>query len=222
MLPQWLDLAAVVVGAFAGVLVARERELDLVGYIGMCIICALGGGLLRDCIMQSGGVYAISDPWPIPLVVLTALIGFLAPEVLAYHPYLYEWIDMFSVALFVVAGTSKAIGAGLGSWATVLMGTITGVGGGMLRDVFLGEIPQVFRRSNYYALCATAGSLVYYVLAVVSQLDPRVAIVACISTVIIIRRASLRFDIVSPTGEDARQTIEDIGKRLRHRRRDRR
>ena len=219
MLPQWLDLAAVVVGALSGVLVARQRDLDLVGYVGMCIICALGGGLLRDSIMQSGGVYAISSPWPIPLVVLTALVGFMVPEVVTYHPDLFEWVDMLAVALFVVAGSSKAISAGLGMWPVALMGTITGVGGGMLRDVFLGEIPQVFRRSNLYALCATAGSFVFFLLAAVMGADERVCVVATVFTVVALRRLSLRYDIFSPTGTEARETLMDVRDRLLKRKR---
>lgn len=214
MVPEWLDLSAVVVGALAGVLCAQERKLDLVGYIGMCLICALGGGLLRDAIMQVGNVYALSSRWAIPLCVITALVGFAFPRIVTRFPGLYEWVDVLSVALFVVAGTSKAMAYGLYASAVVLMGTITGIGGGMLRDVFLGEIPQVFRRSNLYALCAVAGSVCYFFCDSIGDLGQGVVAVV---TVVSLRRISLRFDILSPTEANLEQKIDKAYTRLRKR-----
>lgn len=219
MIPDWLDLLAVVVGALAGVLVAAERNLDLVGFIGMCFICALGGGLLRDVIMQVGDVYVLSSRWPIFLCVITALVGFAFPHAVSHFPNLYEWVDMFSVALFVVAGTNKAIYHNLHTGAVLLMGTITGVGGGMLRDVFLGETPQVFRRSNLYALCAAAGSLCFDLCQCVGKLDNTVSIVATVVVVVALRRISLHYDIKSPTTIDLESKVIEATDHLRHRRR---
>ena len=208
MVPQWLDLAAVVVGAFAGVLVGKKHHLDLVGFVAMCLICALGGGLLRDAIMQTGDVYALSSRWAIPLCVVTALAGFCFPQVVSRHPHLYEWVDIVSVALFVVAGSDKAIAHELFAPAVVLMGTITGVGGGMLRDVFLGEIPRVFRQSNFYAVCAVAGSVAYDV-GMRRGVGQGYATVLTVAIVILLRRTSLRFDLVSPAEVDLEQKVAD-------------
>lgn len=221
MVPEWLDLLAVIVGALAGVLVAVDRNLDLVGFVGMCLICALGGGLLRDVIMQTGDVYALRSQWPILLCVITALVGFAFPRAIKRHPNLYEWVDMFSVALFVVAGASKAVRYELLATAVVLMGTITGIGGGMLRDVFLGEVPQVFRRSNWYALCAVAGSLCFYLCTRFGtrfgQINEAVAVVATVVVVVAMRRISLRYDIKSPTKINLDAKVSDARDHLRHR-----
>lgn len=217
MIPQWLDLLAVVVGALAGVLVSQERCLDLVGHIGMCLICALGGGLLRDAIMQVGDVYALNSPWPIPLCVITALFGFAFPSLVTRYPRLYEWVDILSVALFVVAGTSKAISYDLHASATILMGIITGVGGGMLRDVFLGEVPHVFRQSNWYALCALAGSACYYLCERSGHVIPEVSTAATIAVIIASRRFSLRYDIQSPTEMDLERQVRRVRHRIRRR-----
>ncbi len=214
MVPEWLDLAAVVVGALAGVLAAQERKLDLVGFVGLCLICALGGGLLRDCIMQTGSVYALSSHLAIPLCVLTALVGFVFPHTVKHFPNLYEWVDMVSVAFFVVAGTSKALSHELYAASVVLMGTITGVGGGMLRDVFLGEIPQVFRRSNLYALCAVAGSVAYYLCIKGFNANEYVAVAVTLVTVVLLRRVSLKLDIKSPADVDLAPKVANAGKRL--------
>lgn len=214
MVPEWLDLAAIVVGALAGVLAAQERRLDLVGFVALCLICSLGGGILRDCIMQVGTVYVLTSKWAIPLAVITALVGFLFPGAVRQHPNLYEWVDMISVALYVVAGADKAVAYDLHATAVVLMGTITGVGGGMLRDVFLGDIPQVFRRSNLYALCAVFGSVAYYLCARVFATDLLVATIVTIVLVVALRRISLRLDIKSPSDVDLTPKVADAGKRF--------
>ena len=162
-IPVWLDLAAVVVGSASGLLVAQDRKLDLVGHIVLAMLGGLGGGLIRDIIMQRGGVYMISSEMAIPVTVLAGLVGFLFPGIFRKVPNLLEWVDIISVGLFVAAGTDKAVIYSLSPWAAVLMGTATGVGGGMMRDIFLGDTPRIFQRSNLYAICAVAGSVVYYV-----------------------------------------------------------
>lgn len=214
MVPEWLDLSAVVVGAFAGVLVGQKHKLDLVGFIAMCIICALGGGLLRDAIMQRGGVYALESPWAIPACVITALVGFCFPSMLAHFPNLYGLVDIVSVALFVVAGTSKAITFELRAASVVLMGTITGVGGGMLRDVFLGEVPKMFRKSNYYALCAVVGSVVYFVCAQLGATGKAIAPIVTVAVVVLLRQLSLHFNLESPADVDLEPKVVDTGKRV--------
>ncbi|MDO4404627.1 MAG: TRIC cation channel family protein [Atopobiaceae bacterium] len=201
-MPVWLDLAAVVVGSFSGLLYARERHLDLVGYVGLAILCGLGGGLIRDTIMQVGDVYMLNSQAPILLSIATAVVGFLFPASITAHPHLMEWVDILSVGLFAAAGSDKALLYRLNPTAIILMGTITGVGGGMLRDIFLGEVPHIFRRSNWYALCAIAGSAAYYLCAAVLVLDKAIAAVACVGTTLLLRRVSLRYDIYSPADVD--------------------
>ncbi len=213
MIPNWLDLSAVVVGAFAGVLVGQKYGLDLVGFIAMCIICALGGGLLRDAIMQTGTVYALDSELAIPLCVVTALVGFCFPTTMQRFPNLYEWVDMTSVALYVIAGTDKALANGLHLPAVVLMGTITGVGGGILRDVFLGEVPHVFRQSNFYALCAVMGSVTYCASMRTTDAIQTISSALTVAVVLVLRQISLRLDLVSPANVNLEPKVVDTGKK---------
>ena len=213
MIPEWLDLSAVVVGAFAGVLVGQKYGLDLVGFAAMCLICALGGGLLRDAIMQTGSVYALDSELAIPLCIVTAIVGFCFPSAMRRFPNLYEWVDMTSVALYVIAGTDKALTNGLHIPAVILMGTITGVGGGMLRDVFLGEVPQVFRQSNYYALCAVMGSILYCVCMHTTNSDRTVSSILAAIGVLMLRQLSLHLDLMSPANVDLEPKLVKTGKR---------
>ena len=201
-IPAWLDLAAVIVGAFSGILAAQQRRLDLVGYVGLALICGLGGGLIRDTILQNGDVYMMSSPYAIPGAVITGVFGFFFPKLVKNHPDLFEWVDIVSVALFVVAGTDKAIVNTARPLAAMLLGTITGVGGGMLRDVFLGEVPKIFQRSNLYALCALAGAGCYYGFVCWLRMRKLWALVLCVVIIIAIRRWSLHYNVLSPADVD--------------------
>lgn len=201
-IPAWLDLSAVVAGSFTGILVAKERSLDLVGYLALSILCGLGGGLVRDTIMQVGDVYMLRSSYAIPVTVIAAILGFLFSGVLHKFPNLLNWADIISVGLFVAAGTDKAIVYHLSPWACALMGTVTGVGGGMLRDIFLGDIPKIFKRSNLYALCAVAGSAIYYVLVLILYINRPWAALACVAIVVALRMWSLKFNVLSPSDVD--------------------
>lgn len=161
-MPVWLELWSVFVGAAAGVLVARGRQLDPVGYVGLAIICGLGGGLVRDLILQTGEVYMIDNAYALPIAVVTAVLVFLFPKTFMRAPRFVGWLDIFAVGLYTILGADKAMVLGKNIWVVVLLGTITGVGGGMLRDVFLGDIPRIFRKGNLYAVCAISGAVVYY------------------------------------------------------------
>jgi len=214
LIPAWLDAAAVLVGALSGVFVARERRLDVVGYVALSILGGLGGGLVRDTIMQCGDVYMLSSPYAIPMAVVAGIAGFLFPNELTRHPNLYEWVDIVSVALFVVAGSDKAIRYGLGPWAVVLMGTVTGVGGGMMRDVFLGDTPRIFQRSNLYAICAVAGSLGYLLLEAVIPIGRPLAALVSVLLVVGLRRISLRYNVLSPADGDIAPRVRSGARNL--------
>ena len=143
-IPIWLDLSAVIVGALAGVWAAQERKLDLVGYIGLSFLCGLGGGLVRDMAMQVGSVYMLQSPYAIPFVITTGIVGYFFPQFIKRYPNLLDWLDILSVGLFVVAGTDKAINYNLYPIACMLMGVITGVGGGMMAHYYTYMVPNVF------------------------------------------------------------------------------
>lgn len=209
MLPAWLELTAVVVGSLSGSLVAIDRKLDMTGCVALSLICGLGGGLIRDIIMQKGDVYMLNSTPAILLCVLAGIVVFHFPKAFFRIPNAIEWADIVEVGLFCAAGVSKALGYGLGGVQAVLMGVITGVGGGLLRDVCLGDVPRIFQTSNLYALCALGGSLTYFALHDLAHvMNPWLAI-ACTLVTVALRRASLRwghslFHEPGPHGHGAR------------------
>ena len=201
-LPTWVDLASVVVGSAGGVMVARARHLDAVGFIGLALLCGLGGGLIRDVMMQVDSVYMLDSPFAIPASVATGLIAFLFPQPLDRAGSLLEWLDIMAVALFALVGTDKAIVYGFYPASCVLMGIMTGVGGGMLRDVFLGEVPRIFQKSNLYALCALAGGVADDLAVVCLSINKLWGSVICVAVTIGLRRWSLRFNVQTPADVD--------------------
>ena len=218
-LPVWLDLAAVIVGSFSGLLYAREKHLDLLGYVGLAIICGLGGGLIRDTIMQVGDVYLLRSKWAIIAAIGTGILGFFFPASITALPHLLEVVDILSVGLFAAVGADKAIVYQLFPIPIIFMGTITGVGGGMMRDVFLGEVPRIFRPSNWYAYCAIGGAVAYYLCASVLLFDKVWAMVVCVMVTLLLRQSSLRFGLQStadgdlmPKVRDAAQAVADAAR----------
>lgn len=224
-LPVWVDLASVIVGSAGGVAVARMRHLDAVGFVGLAIICGLGGGLIRDIMMQVGSVYMLDSPFAIPTSVATGLLAFFfpAPVDKLDEKGLLEWLDIMAVALFALIGTDKAIVHELHPASAVLMGIITAVGGGMLRDVFLGDVPRIFQRSNLYAVCALCGAAVYWMLVVGAGVSKLWGGFFCIAVCVGLRRWSLRYNVLSPVDVDLGPQVSRARQRLstRARRRER-
>lgn len=200
-MPQWIDITACVVGALFGALTASERKLDLLGAIGLGIVCGLGGGLIRDTIMQVGSVYMIDSPYAIPAVLVASTVVFFFGALVKRLDRLTAFLDIVAVGLFAASGTDKAVVYDLGFVSCLLMGTMTGVGGGMLRDIFLGDVPQIFRRGNLYGLCAVAAAAAYYGLVFCGVVKPVAAFVAVVVAVGL-RWASIRYNILSPADID--------------------
>lgn len=213
-IPIWLDLASVIVGALAGVWAAQERKLDLVGYIGLGFLCGLGGGLIRDMAMQVGSVYMLQSPYAIPFVVATGIIGYFFPQIIKRYPNLLDWLDILSVGLFVVAGTDKAIHYNLYPMACMLMGVLTGVGGGMMRDVFLGDTPRIFQRSNFYAMAAIGGAIAYFLLVGNLAVNQNLAAGISVLTTIALRRVSLYYNIMTPVDMDLAPAVTKASKKI--------
>lgn len=221
-----VDLAGVLGNAILGGVMARTARLDLVGFVVLAIMSGLGGGMIRDTLLQQGPPIALTDY----AYVLSALVG----AVLAFH-FTFEgvhwnrWfpvIDAAALGCWASAGALKTLDSGLGWLPAVMLGTVTAVGGGFLRDITLRQVPSVLGESPLYATCAAvaAGVLVIFV-----ELDlPTVGVVAATGvgmTLCLVarwRRWMLPLDadwgLLRREGERRRRSIERL--RSRHRRED--
>lgn len=159
MLLVVLDLIGVAVFAASGALAAVRARLDVFGVVVLAGITALGGGVVRDVLL---GVTPPSTlrQWPYLLVpAAVALVVFFWHPAVARLRRGVLLADAFGLALFVATGTTVALDAGAPAVTAGLVGVITGVGGGVLRDVLLTEVPTILRR-EIYALAASAGAVV--------------------------------------------------------------
>jgi uncharacterized membrane protein YeiH len=153
------DLIGTFVFALEGALAAIAAHLDLFGDMVLAFATALGGGLIRDMLMGALPPSALRG-WSYPTTAFAAAaLAFLVdPYVQIPRPLLIT-LDAAGLSLFAVAGTSKALGAGIHPLSAILLGTITGVGGGTLRDVLLAKVPAILR-VDVYATAALFGAVV--------------------------------------------------------------
>lgn len=160
MLLLVLDLLGVAVFAIAGGLVAVRQRLDVIGVLALATVTGLGGGWVRDLMIGEVPPTALAD-WRYLVVPLVA--AFL---VFWWHPQftrmdrLVNVFDAFGLGLFCVAGTLKAVEHGLGPVPSALLGVVTAVGGGIMRDVMSGRVPVILSQGELYAIPAMLGSAV--------------------------------------------------------------
>ncbi|MDN4163508.1 trimeric intracellular cation channel family protein [Nocardioides abyssi] len=180
-----LDLVGIFAFAISGALVAVRKDLDVFGVLLLAGTTGLGGGFIRDLLIDAAPPAALAD-WRYLLVPVAA--GLLT---FGYHPTLGRMertvnvFDAFGLALFCAAGALKALDHGLGPVPAALLGMTTAIGGGMLRDVLAGRVPAVLR-GDLYATPALAGALV---VVVGVELDlPRVAVSVVGATVCLVWR----------------------------------
>lgn len=158
-----LDLVGVFVFALSGALAAVRKKLDVFGVIVVGSATALGGGVLRDVLLGATPPATLRDWRYLAVAAVASVIAFY------FHPHvtrLWKLVVLFDAAglgLFTVTGTAKALGVGsLGPAGAVLLGVMTAIGGGLLRDVLLREIPVVLRR-EIYAVASLAGAVLLVV-----------------------------------------------------------
>lgn len=192
-----LDLTGTAVFAVSGAAVGVKHRLDVFGVCVLAFVAGNAGGMLRDVLIGATPPAALSG-WPHVTVSLVAgAITFL------WHPRMERLrtpillFDAAGLGLFAVAGTQKALAFGLDPFIAALLGMLTGIGGGMLRDVFVNEIPTVLR-SDLYAVAALTGAAVV-VSGHVLQLPPTAATVAGAALCFGIRLVAIRRGWSLPT-----------------------
>lgn len=151
---QISDLIGVVLNGIIGGTIARQRNFDIIGFLFLALFSALGGGMLRDTLIQEGTPAAIADPTYLTLAFAGAVIALGVNfsgrpwELFKVHG------DAIILGVWAVTGCVKALNYDLPWLSAIFMGVITAIGGGMIRDVFVGEVPQVFGGGPLYAIPA--------------------------------------------------------------------
>lgn len=144
-----LDLVGIFVFAISGGLVAVRKQIDLFGCLVLAGVTGLGGGFVRDVLIGATPPAALADWRYLVVPVAAGLLTFRFHPTLGRLERIVNVFDAFGLALFCVTGALKAVEYGLGPVPAALMGMVTGIGGGMLRDVLAGRLPVVFSGSLY-------------------------------------------------------------------------
>ena len=203
-----LEIAGVVAFAITGVITALEKKFDIFGALVLGVTTSVGGGILRDMILG----YLPPAAFREPVFAVTATVVSLAVFILAYflgarikkHFELYSQVinifDSIGLSVFVIGGVNAAISCGFGDnmFLAVFVGTLTGVGGGVMRDIMAGRVPKILRK-RVYALAAIIGAVIYYLLTYYNVCSSTWAIIIGAGSVLIIRILATIFRWNLPT-----------------------
>ncbi len=203
-----LEIIGIVAFAITGVITALEKKFDIFGALVLGVVTSVGGGILRDMILG----YLPPAAFRNSVYAVTALITSLAVFVIAYflgvrikkHFDVYSQIinifDSLGLSVFVVGGVNAAIACGFGDnmFLSVFVGTLTGVGGGVMRDIMAGRVPKILRK-RVYALAAIIGAIIYYLLITHNICSSTWAIIIGAGSVLIIRILATVFRWNLPT-----------------------
>ena len=165
IMPAWIEYFAVAVCAITAVLAAEGKRIDLFGVMVLALVTAVGGGTIRDLCLGVRPVFWIEQPQVVWTALIAAAVTFIIVRFTHLPSRFLDVADAFGLALFGIAGTEKALAFGTPGIVAVLLGIVTGVAGGILRDVLRREIPWVFQAEvDLYATAVFAGAVVFVLL----------------------------------------------------------
>jgi len=192
---HYLDLLGTVVFAFTGLLAASRKQLDLFGAIVIAMVTAIGGGTLRDLILDQP-VFWIQKPIYVYVVVIATLFLFIYARFKNPPMKSLLFLDAIGLATFTVIGAYKAISLGFPDATVVIIGVMTGVAGGIIRDVLVGEIPLIFRKEIYATASFAGASLLLILINLELGLD--LAILLSMLVILLLRLLAIIYNISLP------------------------
>ena len=187
-----LDYAAVLVFALTGALVASRAQLDIVGFFFIACLTAVGGGTLRDVLLNRDTVFWVAEPTYIAIACTAALMVFFTAHLLESRYRALIWLDSLALAVAVPAGVGVAMGMAQPAAIVLIMGIVTGCLGGLMRDVVCNEVPLVLKQGELYATAAFAGAGAA-LIAHEAGASTGMALLACGVSTWVLRAGSLAF-----------------------------
>lgn len=153
-----VDVTGVVASGLLGGALARSKRFDMVGFVTLAIITGLGGGMIRDVLLNSGFPIALTDPAYLSGALIAAFVAYLVRLDGPLPRRALALADVLALGCWSATGTIKAASLGLDPVPSIMLGVITAVGGGMIRDVLVGKTPAIFGGTTLYASLAVVGS----------------------------------------------------------------
>lgn len=208
-----------------GALAAGREKMDLFGVIIVALVTALGGGSIRDVLLGNYPLTWVRDPEYVLLVIAAAIITVSIAQLMKYFRQLFLLLDALGLVVFAILGAQVALGHGHGVIIAVAAAVITGVAGGILRDLLCDRIPLVFR-GELYASIAVLASLMFIGLLRLN-VSENVAVIATLVVGFALRVLAIIFKLKLPVFEyqesyyDNRKALRRMLRELRTRRRPR-
>lgn len=205
-----LDLTGTFAFALNGALAAvRAARLDIVGVITLGMITAIGGGIIRDVLLGRLPPATFQDWRYLAVAAAGALIAFAFAHHLRLLPLSIMILDAVGLSVFAITGATKALAFKIGPAQAIILGTISAVGGGTIRDAFLGRVPTVMR-DGLYAVPAFVGATLVVVASLIGLYGPVTAIGAA-TVCFLFRVAGVHFNLRAPRPPETRDRAEPPG-----------
>lgn len=191
-----LDLIGIAVFAISGALAGMTAQLDMLGVLVLAAVTAIGGGTIRDVLLNRHPVFWIKDAAPIYTIIATTLITLAWAQ---FYPVPRDALliaDAFGLALFAISGAQISEKLGCHPLVTIFMGTLTGAGGGVVRDILSAQVPLILRQ-DIYASAAILG-IGFYLILRAGKMRTEYAFAGGIFAVASIRLAAIAYDLKLP------------------------
>lgn len=192
-----LDLAGTSIFAVTGALAAMEKRMDIFGITVLAVITALGGGTIRDILMGQMPPFYFVKPAYLAVAIGTALAVFFFRGMFSSMKGPLVTFDAIGLGVFTVIGAEKALGLGFPFVPVIILAMLTGIGGGMIRDVLRGEIPFVLKK-EIYASASLLGAVVFYLILKIPGAPAWAAMIIGMGCTIAVRLLSVRLRLDLP------------------------
>lgn len=195
-----IEVLGIIAFALTGFYAARKKGMDLIGVYSLGMVTALGGGSLRDILLNRHPLFWMEHyEYAVLLLALSITSSLVAQEFFERKSMVHVVLalDALGLGSFSASGASLADQQGCALFISSLLGVITGVFGGVMRDIVCNELPYVFQRTELYATCSFIGAWTY-LLVVRNSGNDIIAAIACIAVTFIVRMVALRYKIKLP------------------------
>lgn len=192
-----LDLVGTSIFAVTGALAAIEKKMDIFGVSVLALITALGGGTMRDLLMGEMPPFYFVQYSYLVVALVTALLVFMGHSLFQRQKKSLLIFDALGLGVFTIIGAQKAMQFGYSFPAIIILAMITGIGGGMIRDILRGEIPFVLQK-EIYASASILGAIVFYLITRFIPIPIWIAMMVGIICTVTLRLFSIRFKINLP------------------------
>ena len=192
----WMEIIGTAVFAISGVLSAERKQLDFMGVVLVAFVVGNGGGTIRDVVMGATPVFWITNPVYIFAAIIPGICTVFIAHFFNLPRRLILLADALGLGLFVVVGASKALDYGMSPQIAIIMGVITAVGGGVIRDLLCDDIPLILK-GEIYATPALVGAI-SYVFLITQDVTHWIAGLTCAAIVFIIRVIVIYYNLRVP------------------------